>query len=270
MTLRRFTAVQFRRPMERGLNRPFLVLAQPEDGGERRAVVVKSRAGYADRPDAMLKEMFSLLLARELGLTCPEPVLVELQQGFDWSAADFPDRAALIRQSIGWNVGTIHLGDGWKPWIQGSAPRSIPDESLETAYAFDAMVQNSDRMADNPNLLWRGEELALLDFDKAFAHLRTREGDARPWFTALDRQTLARHCLHGHLPAIAAGGILGRNLWDTFEEWWLGKPSGRLSSEIAVGMVDPDLDLPRLEAYLTTLAAATDDFFRVLTEVSRP
>lgn len=56
MPLRRFTAVQFRRPMARGLNRPFLVLAQPEDGGERRVVVVKSRAGYADRPEAMLKE----------------------------------------------------------------------------------------------------------------------------------------------------------------------------------------------------------------------
>jgi len=55
MTIRRFTAVQFRSPMKRGLNRPFLVLAQPEDGGERCAIVVKSRAGYADRPDAMLK-----------------------------------------------------------------------------------------------------------------------------------------------------------------------------------------------------------------------
>ena len=55
MTLCRFTAVQFRSPMKHGLNRPFLVLAQPEDGGERCAIVVKSRAGYAPRPDAILK-----------------------------------------------------------------------------------------------------------------------------------------------------------------------------------------------------------------------
>lgn len=73
MPLRRLTAVQFRRPMERGLNRPFLVLAQPDDGSERCPVVVKSWVGHADRPDAMLKELFSLLLARELGLTAPEP-----------------------------------------------------------------------------------------------------------------------------------------------------------------------------------------------------
>ncbi len=75
MHLRRFTAVQFRRKMERGLNRPFLVMGAPLGGGERCPLVVKSRAGYADRPEAMLKELFALLLARELGLNAPEPWL---------------------------------------------------------------------------------------------------------------------------------------------------------------------------------------------------
>ncbi len=58
-------------------------------------------------------------------------------------------------------------------------------------------------------------------------------------------------------------------MWDTFEEWWLGKTSGRLSTEITAGLADPDLDLSRLEAYLTKLTACVDDFFRFLTEVSR-
>lgn len=87
---------------------------------------------YADRPDSMLRELFALMLARELGLTAPEPVLVELQDGFDWAATDLPEYADLIRWSIGWNVGTIHLGEGWKPWVQGSAPRSIPDTTLDS------------------------------------------------------------------------------------------------------------------------------------------
>lgn len=268
--LRRFTAVQFRRKMERGLNDPFLVIGQPSDGGERTPIVVKSRAGYANRPEAMLREMFGLLLARELGLTAPEPVFVAIQDGFDFGAADFPAHAALIRQSIGWNVGTIHLGDAWKPWIQGSAPRSIPAGTLESAYAFDAMIQNSDRESDNPNMLWRGEELALLDFDKAFAFLRTEEQEDRPWRKTLVRQNLGRHCLYPHLPALVKGKILGQDLWDTFEGWWLGQPSGRLSAEISTGLTDQDLDLPRLEAYLKKLSAATDDFFGFLTDASRP
>jgi hypothetical protein len=256
--------------MVRGLNLPFLVIGQPTEGGERRTIVVKSRAGYANRPDAMLKELFALLLARELGLTAPEPVLVDLKEGIDWGAADLPEYADLIRRSLGWNVGTIHLGDAWKPWIQGSAPRSIPNEALETAYAFDAMVQNTDREADNPNLLWRNDELAVLDFDRAFAFLRTEERETRPWRKTLVCQNLDRHCLHSHLPALVNEKILGQDLWDAFEGWWLGYPSGRLSGEIAAGFADPDLDLPRLEAYLIKLSVATDDFFRYLTDASRP
>ena len=114
------------------------------------------------------------------------------------------------------------------------------------------------------------EELALLDFDKAFAFLRTEEQEDRPWRKTLVRQNLNRHCLYPHLPALVEGKILGQDLWDTFEGWWLGHPTGRLSAEISTGLTDPDLDLPRLEAYLTKFSAATDDFFRFLTDASRP
>lgn len=269
MPLRRFTAVQFRRPMERGLNRPFLALGQPE-AGAREPIVVKPRAGYADRPEAMLRELFSLLLARGLGLTAPEPVLVELHPGFDLAAVDHEGFPELIRNSLGWNVGTIHLGEDWKPWIQGSAPRSIPNAAMESAYAFDAMVQNSDREAENPNMLWRGGDLAVLDFDKAFACLRTHEEVERPWRPTLHRQTLARHCLYPQLPELIENRILGTDLWASFEEWRLASPSGRLTTDIGFAIADPDLDLPRMEAYLNKLAAAIDDFFRYLTEVSRP
>ncbi len=269
MTLRRFTAVQFRRSMDRGLNRPFLVIGAEQDGGKRCPLVVKSRAGYADRPDAMLKELFALLLARELGLNAPEPVMVEIPAGLDWAAVEFREHAELIRQSIGWNVATVHLGDAWKPWNKGIAPRSIPVETLETAYAFDAMVENPDREADNPNLLWRGDELAVLDFDRVFCFLRTGEGEARPWRNALGRLNLERHCLYSHLPESGDGEILGAFLWAAFEEWWLGKPAAGLSAAVLEGFPDPNLDLKRIEGYLTKLATDPEDFFRYLTDASR-
>ena len=270
MKLRRYTAAQFRTPMKRGLNRPFLVLGEAHDGSGRSPLVVKSRAGYADRPEAMLKELFALLLARELGLKAPEPVLVEIPVGFDWGLADHPDHASLIRQSVGWNVGTVHLGESWKPWMQGSPPRSIKAETLETAYAFDAMVENPDREADNPNMLWRGDELAVLDFDKAFCFLRGGNNESRPWQKALVRLNLERHCLFPHLPTVEDGKVLGAALWDAFEEWCLVAPVGEISAEIASGFVDPDLDLPQIEAYLKKLSAAAEDFFGYLTDASRP
>ena len=269
MHLRRFTAVQFRRKMERGLNRPFLVMGASQDGGERCPLVVKSRAGYADRPEAMLKELFALLLARELGLNAPEPVMVEIPEGLDWAAADHPEQADLIRRSLGWNVGTVHLGDAWKPWHKGIAPRSISVETLETAYAFDAMVENSDREAGNPNLLWRGDKLAVLDFDKAFGFLRINEDDARPWRSTLVRLNLERHCLHSFLPERKEDEILGVPLWDAFEAWCLGRPAAGLSAAIAEEFPDPNLDLKRIEDYFTKFASDPEDFFRYLTDASR-
>jgi len=53
-------------------------------------------------------------------------------------------------------------------------------------------------------------------------------------------------------------------------QWWLGAPAGKISAEIASGFPDPDLDLHQIEAYLKKLAAAPEDFFRYLTDTSRP
>lgn len=264
-----FIAVQFRRPMNRGLNRPFLAIAEPVAGGERCPLVVKPTAGYGDRPDAMLRELFALLLAKRLGLFTPEPVFVRFPEGLDWTASDHPEHAALIRQSPGWNLATVHLGNDWKQWIATAAPRSINGKDLESAYCYDAMIQNSDREANNPNLLWRENQLALLDFDKAFAFLRLEESESRPWRKTLGSQNLERHCLYTHLPELKDGFILGQDLWESFEEWWVGGPSGEIAAGIGGELADPDLDLPRLEEYLTKLAVELDDFFRYLTEASR-
>lgn len=50
MEIRRYSAAQFRTPMKRGLNRPFLVMGEAQDGSGRSPLAVKSRAGYGDRP----------------------------------------------------------------------------------------------------------------------------------------------------------------------------------------------------------------------------
>lgn len=272
MALPRYLAIQFRRPMERGLNRPFLVIASIEghDEGARIPLVVKSIAGFQNRPEFMVREVFALLLARHLGILAPEPVLVRFPDGFEYGATEFPEYADLIRQSPGWNLATVHLGNSWKPWTNSTAPRAIPREDLETAYCFDAMVQNTDRTPGNPNLLWKGKQLALIDFDKAFGYIRTFEAEAQPWRKALIQQNLAVHCLHRHLAALEDGILRGKTLWEAFVEWCFEAGPGTLSREIGPEPPDPGLDLPRLESYLTRLESHAEDFFRYLTELTRP
>lgn len=271
MAIPRYTAVQFRRPMERGLNRPFLVLAEAENGkgSERVALVVKSTAGYRNRPECIVREMFALLLARKVGISVPEPVLVKFPKGFDYGAADHPEHAELIRRSPGWNLATVHLGNSWNPWTNTSPPRSIDQETIDSAYCFDAMVQNSDRENENPNLLWKRDQLVLLDFDKAFGHLRVYENDPKPWRKVLALQNLQRHCFYRFLPQLKEGELLGNAIWEAFGEWYVTSRKGALSREFGSKLQDPKVDLPVLEEYLTNLADHTEDFFRYLTEISR-
>lgn len=272
MALPRYTAVQFRRPMERGLNRPFLVMAEDEKGkgSERVALVVKSTAGYRNRPECIVREMFSLLLAQKVGISVPEPVLVKFPTGFDYGAADHPEYAELIQKSPGWNLATVHLGNSWKPWTNTSPPRSVDQIKIDSAYCFDAMVQNPDRENENPNLLWRRDQLVLLDFDKAFGHLRVYRNDPKPWRKVLAQQTLQRHCFYRFLSQPREDELLGKAIWEAFVEWHSTNTKSALSREFGSELQDPKVDLPLLEAYLISLADHTEDFFRYLTERSRP
>lgn len=257
--------------MVRGLNLPFLVLAEAEGGAESERVelVVKSTAGYRNRPECIVREMFSLLLAQQLGIRVPEPVLVRFPRGFDYGAGDFPEYAELIRKSPGWNLATVHLGNSWKPWTNTTSPRSITRDKIESAYCFDAMVQNSDRENDNPNLLWKRDQLVLLDFDKAFGHLRVYRNDPKPWRKVLMLQNLQRHCFHRFLPDLDEDELLGNSIWEAFLEWHSTSRKGSLTREFGSELQDPEVDLPLLEGYLTNLADHAEDFFRYLTERSR-
>jgi hypothetical protein len=271
MPIPRYIAMQFRRPMERGLNRPFLVLGSEEGNPDsaKAPLVVKSNSGFGHRSEIVIRELFALLLARKVGILVPEPVLVRFPDGFEYGAAEHPEFADLIRQSPGWNLATVHLGNSWKPWSNTTPPKSILREDLETAFCFDAMVQNTDRRAENPNLLWKGKQLALIDFDKAFGYIRTFEAEAQPWRKALIQQNLAGHCLHRHLVPLGDGELRGKSLWEAFVGWRVDTGADTISGEIGTGLADPGLDLPLFESYLIKLEAHTQDFFQYLTELSR-
>ncbi len=63
--------------------------------------------------------------------------------------------------------GSAKLPTQFAAWMPG---RSIPEPMQQTAaqiYAFDLLVQNSDRRPENPNLQWRDHEFAIFDHEMA-------------------------------------------------------------------------------------------------------
>lgn len=258
--------------MERGLNSPFLVLASENQNAEREAVVVKCLAGYANRRELMIRELFSLILARQLGLRTVEPIIINLQDGIEFGAMDYrnhggQDYVQLISDSIGLNFGTIHLGSDWKQWLNSKPPKSIPKEEVNSAYTFDAIVQNSDRLSGNPNLLWRGNELVMLDFDKSFGYLKTHANRPKPWREVMPMMQLPQHCRFHHLER-NAGNIEITGLWDRFEEWNLRYGSTHITQMIQNVLKSSSLDISGLSDYFSELSAELDDFFAYLIHLS--
>jgi hypothetical protein len=48
-------------------------------------------------------------------------------------------------------------------------------------FAFDVIIQNPDRRKDNPNVLWKGEELFIYDHEMSLTFFLPQLGWQPPW-----------------------------------------------------------------------------------------
>lgn len=271
-TLPHFTklrATRYERVMIRGLNHPMLIRATDPDSGVEYKVVLKCNAGYSTQPLARLREILCYLLAVKMEIPTPIPVMVWIPEGFSWFASDHAVHAKLLAASEGWNFGTIHLGKSWKQWMKGIAAKKIDPEQVENAFSYDAMVQNADRVADNSNLLWKGDQLMVLDFDKAFGYNQLYRTHNHPWQGIIPSLQLPRHCLFPHVKKMQRGEeLLAQKLWELIEEWKLEESLGTLAEWVQSQWATTEneiLDLNLIVEYLSKLSGNTEDFCRTLT-----
>jgi hypothetical protein len=180
MKVLQLTASQFLRPMGNGRTRP-LLLGCEDAAGQQSEVVVKLR-GREMSAKMQLAELVTAQLADDLGLDVPQAAVVELPVGF---AAVVPqaEGAAAVQASPGLNFGSLHLGTGFTTWPPGRAPHGHQRDQAAAIFAFDALVQNPDRKAANPNLWARSDRLGVYDHEQAFSFLSIPiiGGAPRPW-----------------------------------------------------------------------------------------
>jgi hypothetical protein len=145
---RRVRATRYVAPLREGGSLPGLVEADDEG-----MYVVKFR-GAGQGPLVLVAEMIVGGLAAALAIPAPEVVLVEVPD--DLGAAE-PDQEIqdLLRASPGLNAGLDFL-PGSLPFDPASATGVDPAAAADIVW-LDALVQNVDRSARNPNLLrWHG------------------------------------------------------------------------------------------------------------------
>jgi hypothetical protein len=154
--LRTVTATRYVTPLREGGSLPAIMEAD-DDG----LYVVKFR-GAGQGPKALAAEIVVGELARAAGLPVPELVLVQVNAELAQAEPD-PEIQDLIRASDGLNLGVDFL-PGSLPY----SPAHPPEPELAAAVVWlDALVENVDRTARNPNLLrWHGN-LWLIDHGAA-------------------------------------------------------------------------------------------------------
>ena len=155
--LRTVTAIRYVTPLREGGSLPAVVEA--DDLG---TYVLKFRGAGQGRK-ALVAELVAGELARVLGLSVPEIVLVELNPELGRMEPD-PEIQDLIRASGGLNLALDFL-PGSLPFDPAVGP---PNPALAARILwFDALVQNVDRSPRNTNLLvWHGA-LWLIDHGAA-------------------------------------------------------------------------------------------------------
>ncbi len=149
--------------MEVGSKNPALFLckgvAEPED------VVVKFREILLRQKFSCVGETISALLAGALGFDHAEPVIVDLDR--DLAAAvensQWPDYAERIMRSSGLNYGSVFVGPGADARLPN--PNDPPElRAIWTQlFCFDFLIQNYDRVAENPNYLRQRDRVILIE-----------------------------------------------------------------------------------------------------------
>jgi len=178
--IRRLRATTFVKRLSTGRNQPCVMLCEDDDGGQE-TVVVKLRAAFDAKETALVCELMGSMLADDLDLPVPQPVIVDIEAGFE-RAMPLETLVGQVRDSIGPNFGTVFLGEGTMNWPTG---RMIPQAMRPLAaevFGFDVIVQNPDRRRNKPNLLVRGDDLFIFDHELAFSFVMGLiGGPPAPW-----------------------------------------------------------------------------------------
>jgi len=222
--------------------------------------VVKLRGGLDMRERGLVYELYASMLGAYLGLSCPRPVIVLIEEDLTEAIIEELDgdkrKVQIVCDSIGLNFGT-QLLTNLSPWpVEKPIPRSLQAAAIKV-YAFDALIRNPDRKFDNPNVGSRNDDLFVFDHEAAFSFLLEIFPSRKPWILAnedhLEMHVFARALSRVPFPAdfLHLLGGLSEKVTASFSEQI---PSAWKSD-----------DLPRIESHLVLMSEHAAEFAEEVT-----
>lgn len=178
--VKRYFAQQFLGRADAGRSRPPLCVVAHEN--DQRDVFLKAAGLHTNLTvQVLVAEWMAARLARDLNLPCPEPIQVELTDQFIESVYDEQLQSQLY-EAPRIAFASRNLGNQWHLLPKGASFPAHQLPMLVSIYVFDTLLQNWDRSIDNPNLLKKGDQIAILDHEESFDSALTLAGSRRlPW-----------------------------------------------------------------------------------------
>lgn len=186
----------FQYALSSGRTKPCVFECVDPEGGNAGEYVVKFRSQVNNNAVGLLCELVASCLAKRLGLRVPDPAVVSISHK---AAQAIPNREVreVAEQSIGTNFGSRFCSGGYTTWPKNqSIPEYLTTQALHV-FIFDAIADNPDRSADRPNLLWKSNELLLIDHETAFSFMYAI-GSNNP-LDVQRRPYLRKHLFHKQL-----------------------------------------------------------------------
>lgn len=128
-------------------------------------------------------ETVASIMAKKLGLNTPDIATVYCDPRIKSAIMDTEAKEA-FGKAPGPHFGSLDLGSGVTEMNMGYSLSGRTMEQAIEIFAFDMLIQNADRSPvegdGRPNILFRGEELFLIDHELSFAFINSI-GAQDPW-----------------------------------------------------------------------------------------
>ena len=171
--------IRFIRLASTGRNLP--ILATVEAGnGEQYDAFLKAPGRKEFTVSRAVNELVAAHCAAELKLPVCCPLVVEKSPDWIETLPD-PELAQELLNSAEHWFGSTYAGSQWSVWSSGS---KLSNENFRTGLAilaFDAFLDNGDRLVTRPNLLSKGYELRVIDHDMMFSFSELFVPPKPPW-----------------------------------------------------------------------------------------
>jgi hypothetical protein len=206
----------------------------------------------------LARELIGAFMAKRVGLQVPEFGIVEIGDALIRSLQYSPEGSRLIR-----NRG-LHFGSVVVDNVLVDAPAAAPRKTWAETLTFDALAYNADRKGGNPNVLWDGSTLYVIDH----GHL------APTWTSAVDG--LSGDSLYGEFNIrLHAGFPHLRTKGESFQpmrDAWVGQISNNFLAwarlQVPREWASP-AELDELFTFLDRRATIADRQVRELTAVTQ-